>query len=226
MDETRLRLDHALGLMTLLDSSDEAMRAAFMDRAQFVTLPKGHHVCMEGDQCGVLPVVISGQARVYKSSPEGREITLYRIDPGECCILTASCIIGDRAFPAFAVTETEVDAVVIPTADFRDWFGKYEPWRSYVFTMVLRRLAAVIEYVEEIAFRKLDERLAAYLLEQSNEIGTLKRTHEQIASDLGSSREAVSRSLKDLEHEGLLQLSRGTINVVSTSGLHSRAGRS
>jgi len=225
MDNTHLQLERALRMMSLLDSTHEAMRASFMDRAQFVTLPKGHYVCMEGDQCSVLPIVISGRARVYKSSPEGREITLYRIDPGECCILTASCIIGDRAFPAYAVTETEVEAVVIPTADFQDWFGRYEAWRTYVFTMVLNRLAAVIEYVEEIAFRRLDERLAGYLVEQSTDNGTLKRTHEQIAADLGTSREAVSRALKDLEHEGLIQLSRGTIAVASPAGLSSRVGR-
>ena len=180
---------------------------------------------MEGDQCNFLPIVMTGQARVYKSSPEGREITLYRIDPGECCILTASCIIGDRAFPAFAQTESSVEAVVVPTSDFRDWFGRFESWRTYVFTILLRRLSTVIEYVEEIAFRRLDERLSAYLIEHSDAGLSVRRTHEQIAADLGSSREAVSRSLKDLEHEDLLRLGRGTIRIAAEKELRKRAAR-
>lgn len=225
MIDNEQRLEEALESVELLDKSDDAMRRAFLDRARIVTLPENHFVCMEGDQCGVLPIVLSGQARVFKSSSEGREITLYRIDPGECCILTASCIIGDRAFPAFAQAESNVEAVVIQTADFRDWFGRFEPWRSYVFTMVLRRLSTVIEYVEEIAFKRLDERLASYLIEHSVAGPSIQRTHEQIAADLGSSRETVSRSLKDLEHEKIVELGRGTIRIAAEEALRRRAER-
>jgi len=226
MSTTRPDLERALETMALLDHSSGALRSAFIENAQFVKLPPGHFICMEGDVCGMLPVVVSGQARVFKSNPDGREITLYRIESGECCILTASCIIGERRFPAFAVTETDVEAVVIPTAHFHDWCGRYEAWRSYIFAMVLNRLSSTIEYVEEIAFKRLDERLAAYLGDEADDSGRLRRTHEQIASDLGTSREAVSRALKDLENEGLLTLGRGTIGVSSKSGLVARARRS
>lgn len=172
---------------------------------------------MEGNACAHLPLILAGNARVYKLSDEGRPITLYRIPPGESCILTASCILSDRAFPAFAEAETDVEALVIPSALFREWFGQFDAWRTYVLDLLSRRLATMIELVEEVAFHRVDERLAAYLLDAG--APEIVRTHEQIAADLGTSREVVSRILKDFEHHGWVALARGMIHLHDAAAL-------
>jgi len=179
---------------------------------------------MEGDQCATLPLVLSGQARVYKSGEQGREITLYRLESGESCILTASCILAAHAFPAFAVTETEVDAVVIPSAVFRGWLTKHEAWQTYVFGLLWQRLANVIAVVEEVTFRRMDARIAAFLVARAElSEGIVKTTHDAIADELGTAREVVSRILKDFEHDGWVSLSRGAIRIIDLKELGRKA---
>lgn len=179
----------------------------------------GAFICMEGTQCASLPLVFSGTARVYKMAETGREITLYRIEPGGSCIITASCLLSDRTFPAFAVAETEVEAVLIPMPVFHAWFRHHDAWRRYLFDLLSSRLASVIELVEEVAFQRMDVRLAAYLVHAADASGEIERTHEVVAVDLGTSREVISRLLKDFERRGFVVLSRGIIRVRDREGL-------
>ena len=153
----------------------------------------------------------------------GRALTLYRIEPGESCILTASCVLSARPFPAFAEAETDVDALAVPADAFRQWFEASPPWRRYVFDLLARRFADVVELVEAVAFRRVDERLAAHLLAEGDAEGRIARTHEALASDLGTSREVVSRVLKEFEREGLVALGRGEVVVRAAEGLARRA---
>ena len=187
-------------------------------------LEGGQFICMEGSVCAALPVVLEGTARIYKMGESGREITLYRLGAGDSCILTASCILNENDFPAFAVTEDALEAFLIPPSVLRRWVRQHDAWREYVFDLMSHRLHALIAVVEEVVFRRLDVRLAAYLSERiaGLESPTLHTTHESIAYDLGSSREVVSRLLKEFEHEGLLTLGRGSIHVRDTIGLQSR----
>jgi CRP/FNR family transcriptional regulator, anaerobic regulatory protein len=181
-------------------------------QGQRVRLEPGTFICLEGAECHVVPVVISGSVRVYKMSEEGREITLYRVEEGQTCIITTSCVANGRPFPAFAVAETAVEAWGLPAGSFRALLDESEPWRAYVFDQMLGRLEHVIELVESVAFARVDERLLAYVTEAG--VGSLERTHEEIASDLGTSREVVSRLLKDLERKGRVKLGRGRITVL------------
>lgn len=210
-----------------LHDAPHGVQTAFAAEVRRRHLSSGQFICMEGDACGVLPLVLSGSARVYKSGETGRELTLYRIERGESCILTVSCIVGDRPFPAFAVAETDVVALLIPAATFRRWVLTEETWRGYAFDLLARRLSDVIETVEEVAFRRLDERVAAHLLGQAS-IGAgedlyVETTHEAVATELGSSREVVSRVLKEFEREGLVVLARGVIHITDTPGLRRKA---
>ena len=186
---------------------------------QYVNLANvdsGEFVCFEGDTCGSLSLVLDGRVRVYKIGESGREVTLYRLEAGDSCILTASCILSKKEFPAFAVVEKPVEAAIIPSNLFRDWVNSNSVWRDYVFSLFANRLADIIATVEEVAFRKMDARIAEYLLEKSSaDDGEVRTTHQKIASDLGTSREVVSRILKDFEHEGALELSRGSISVIN-----------
>ena len=216
-----LPFDRLVAAFPFLRGVPADVREALAAQGHQVRLEPGQFICMEGSQCQHLALVTAGTARVYKMGESGREITLYRIDPGESCILTATCILGQEAFPAFAVTETPVEAVLIPAFVFRQWVAEYDPWRQYVFQLLSQRLSDVIAVVEEVTFRRMDARLASYLLQalDAGDTAELHRTHEAIAADLGSSREVISRLLKDFEHADAVRLARGTVRVLDAGYL-------
>lgn len=213
--------DDVLAAFPFLHAASPAVRADFAAEVRRQRVGPGMFICMEGDTCGMLPLVVDGFARVYKASDTGRELTLYRIERGEACILTVSCILGARPFPAFAATETDVDVLLVPAASFRRWVLAHEAWRGFAFDLLARRLADVIETVEEVAFRRLDARVAAHLLQRG--VRVVPTTHEAVATELGSSREVVSRVLKELERQGLVTLTRGAIQVDDPAGLRAKA---
>lgn len=179
------------------------------------SFPVGAHLYWEGDSCSGIAFLLSGAIRIYKSGETGREITLYEIGPGETCILNASCILGNKAYPANAVTISAGELILVPAHDFRRLLGSHETMRNFVFSLLSERLGEVMELVDEVAFRRMDERLLEYLIEKSGD-GVLLATHQKIASDLGTSREVVSRLLKDFERQGKLSLARNTISLLGT----------
>lgn len=186
-------------------------------------LPVGAFVCWEGDTCAQLAIVLSGTVRVYKVGENGREITLYRIEENESCILTASCILSHVEFPAFAVVEKEVRAALIPASNLRDWMDRYDVWRAYVFELMSKRLSHVITTIEEVAFRRVDTRIAELLAHLAEKQAPITITHQEIAYELGSAREVVSRILKDFEREGIISLSRGLVMVQNRQALLEKA---
>lgn len=204
---------------------DDALKTALQQHTQDATLSAGSFICMEGEACGHLALVLNGTARVYKVSPNGREITLYRVRPGESCILTTSCILSNRPFPAFAVAETDVDARLVSASTVRTWMDTHPVWRTYVFDLLAGRLGAVITTLEEVAFRQLDTRLAQRLLDAGLDAPdrTLRTTHQRLAADLGSARAVVSRLLKDFEHNGWVTLQRGAVTLLDVDALQQMA---
>ena len=210
----------ALDAFPFISLLSESAREELSRAAVPATIDAGDFTLMEGDTCASLAIVLEGVVRVYKSGSRGREITLYRILPGESCVLTASCIMSGRPFPAFARVESAVVAIAIPASDVRRWVQGNEVWRSYVFSLVSDRLANVIEVVEEVAFGRLDRRIARYLLQSDADADSVVlTTHEHIADELGSSREVVSRILKDFENGGVVSLSRGRIRILDRATL-------
>lgn len=178
-------------------------------------MPSGTLLYREGDACPGIAFVLSGEIRVYKIGQTGREITLYEIGPGETCILNASCILSGASYPAHAATLTDVNLLLVPSGAFGRLVEGHKEMRHFVFTLLSRRLAGVMELVEEVAFGRMDERLMEYLIEKSED-GRLDATHQRIANDLGTSREVVSRLLKDFERKGIVSLSRNSIHIIKT----------
>lgn len=179
---------------------------------QVAELPAEQHICLEGDSCTHLPLMLNGTARVYKLGESGREITLYRIEPGDSCILTLSCINSTRQFPAFAVSETPIRALLLPANSVRQWMEDNNSWRNYAWSLIANRLSSIITLVEEITFQRMDQRLAEYLrLCDVDTNGLINLTHQNIAADLGTSREVISRLLKDLQQKKIIELGRGWI---------------
>jgi CRP/FNR family transcriptional regulator len=189
-----------------------------------VTVPRGAMVCMPGDLCKNLVIVESGNLRVYKPGADGRSVTLYHIGPGESCILTAGCILNNKPFPAIAETLTEVSGIAVPSGQVKQWLHDSETWRDYLFNLLAGRLEGVVELVNAVAFQRLDQRLGAWLL-QNTPGEVLEATHQRIADELGSTREVISRLLKEMEREGILTLARGSIRIQDPVGLAALVGQ-
>jgi CRP/FNR family transcriptional regulator, anaerobic regulatory protein len=192
----------------------------FFQNVQYMQLPAGASICDEGQQCAQLAMVMEGVGRVYKLSPSGREITLYRINGGESCVLTASCIMSQNAFPAMAATETPVTAILVSPKNVREWFCKDPEWQKFIFGLLSFRLNDIISVVEEVAFKRIDVRIAEQLvrhLGQGNRV--MQKTHAELAADVGSSREVISRILKDFAERGLVNLTRGSIEVIDPESI-------
>jgi len=209
--------------LPVLQAADPRLVREFKQAAFFARIPAGRDVFVEGDQIDAIALLISGVVRVYKIGETGREITLYRFGLGESCILTANAILSHQSFPAIASVEQDAEAVMIPADTFREWVRRYDLWREFVFDLLSQRLASVMTLVDEVAFRRMDKRVAALLLEQARRQNPIRITHQEIASDLGSSREVISRLLEDLAESGHIRSARGTIEVLDFARLESRA---
>ncbi|GIV88742.1 MAG: cyclic nucleotide-binding protein [Chloroflexus sp.] len=210
-------------ILPFLRDPTAAIARDFTVQATLLRLPAGATIFAEGDECNVFAVLAGGQVRVFKIGETGREITLYRFGRGESCILTTSCVLSQRNFPAIAVVEHDAAAFVVDQATFREWIDHYREWRDYVFQLLSHRLATVMAIVDEIAFRRVDVRLAEFLLRQAQgDPPTVSATHQQIAAELGTSREVVSRILADFNDDGLISSSRGQIVVRHVAGLRQR----
>lgn len=191
---------------------EPVLAESFLSHGSRQVVPAGQHLYWEGDRCNGIAFLYGGGIRVYKCGETGREITLYDIGPGETCILNASCIMGEKAYPANAVTTAPTDLLLVPAQKFRQYVESHEVMRTFVFALLSQRLNEVMSLVEEVAFRRMDERLLDYLMEKSGD-GMLSATHQKIANDLGSSREVISRLLKELERQGDVELGRNEIRV-------------
>jgi CRP/FNR family transcriptional regulator, anaerobic regulatory protein len=210
--------------MPILKHADPRLLREFQDAAFFARIPVGHDVFIEGDKVDAIALLISGVVRVYKIGETGREITLYRFGNGESCILTANAILSQKSFPAVATVEKEAEAVMIPAEAFRAWVRRYDLWREFVFELLSQRLSTVMAVVEEVAFQRMDVRLAALISERSHGSDHVHMTHQQVAAELGSSREVISRILEDFSARGMLKVSRGSIVILDREALIAHAG--
>ena len=178
---------------------------------------------VEGDRIDAIALLLSGVVRVYKIGETGREITLYRFGHGESCILTANAILSRQSFPAIATVEQEAEAVMIPADTFRDWVRRYDLWRGFVFDLLSQRLASVMAIVDEVAFRRMDTRLASFLLARRRVQHPIRITPQEIAAELGSSREVISRILEDFADRGLIRAARGVVEILDVDALQTLA---
>jgi CRP/FNR family transcriptional regulator len=210
-------------VLSVLQQADPQLVREFQQSAFFARIPSGRDVFVEGDRADAIALLISGVVRVYKIGETGREITLYRFGHGESCILTANAILSQQSFPAIATVEQEAEAVMIPAEAFRDWVRRYDLWREYVFDLFSQRLSLVMAVVDEVVFRRMDTRLAAFLLNRSRLQNPLRITHQEIAAELGSSREVISRLIEDFGSEGIVNAGRGTIEILDFDSLESRS---
>ncbi len=189
-------------------------------QVQSVRLPAGQTVFHRGDVCRNYLVVVDGSVRVQTLSPGGREVVLYRVGAGQSCVITTSCLISHESYPAEGITETETRALVIPQDIFNEALGSSEALRRFVFTSQGQRLSSLIQRVEDVAFGRIDARLAKHLVDRcENRPGPVTSTHRQLASELGTAREVISRQLKVFEKQGWIAVHRGSVEILKPDEL-------
>ena len=193
----------------------QKLRAEIAAAAQSVTVPSGATLFDERQPCQGFPFVLAGAIRVAKVAANGRELPLYRVTPGETCIITSSCLLGNVPYNARGTTESETVLVLLPQGLFNELLAQ-APFRNFIFNLFAERMADLMRLVEEVAFRKLDQRLAALLLGKGR---VVHATHQQLADELGSVREMVSRLLKGFAEQGLVALGREQIEIRDAAGL-------
>ncbi len=193
---------------------DSGLGKSILDQAQSLSCAENSNLYFSGDTCSQIAFIVSGEIRVFRRSETGREITLYEIGPGDTCILNASCILSGHKYPADAITTCACELLMLPASFFRQLVDEKEVMRTYVFSLLSERMADVMTLLDEVVFSRMDERVIDYLIEKSDE-GQLSTTHQVIASDLGTSREVVSRLLKGFEKKGKVALARNHIRIIN-----------
>lgn len=185
-----------------------------------VHLQEGTCILRDGEYGTHIPLVIKGIIRVIKISESGRAINLYRVNRGESCILLMSSALSGVPYPATAIIEEETQALLIPVAQFTDLMNRYESVRAFVCHHFNHRFIALITLIEEIVFKRMDQRLIEFILDRTSpEHESLMATHEEISLELGTAREVVTRLLKDLEKKNCISVKRGKTTVLARSEL-------
>lgn len=212
MKDTPQLRTKVFSLFPFLKNAGHEIQTEFFEHGNLTRFESRQPICVQEDKRTCVPFILEGTARVYKLGQSGREITLYRIHPGQCGIMIAVCTLSHKPFPAFTAAETEVQAVLIAPDVLHRWFDEFRPWREFVCSMLASRFSEVIAVIEEVAFQRVEVRTAEYLLEAIPVNGAILKTHQDIATDIGTAREVVSRVLKGFEHRGFIRLFRGKIH--------------
>ncbi len=181
------------------------------DEGVFFNISDEQTIFDVGSACRNFVMPVSGAIRVIKPAESGREILLYRLEPGDCCIVTLSCLLNNTPYIARAVAEGELSVTGIPKQLFIQLTKESEPFRTFIFQQFGFRLTQLMVLIEEITFKKLDQRLAMLLLEKGPSVQV---THQILAIELGSVREVISRLLHDFRDQGALYLERGRIEIL------------
>ena len=191
-----------------------------LENSAGLTYKKGRNV-HNGNECTGLILVRRGCLRIYMLSEEGREITLYRLNSGGMCMLSASCVIKSITFDVFVDAEEDSDCIVISGGAFADLSERVPSVKIFALEATVSRFSEVMWVMQQILFMSVDRRLANFLLDEASKTGDdmLKLTHEQIAKYIGSAREVVSRMLKYFSSEGVIESSRGGIRILDKAGL-------
>jgi CRP/FNR family transcriptional regulator len=195
--------------------------AALVAPQTLMHLPAGSQVFAEHQPCQGFPLLLAGSIKVVKLAASGRELMLYRVTPGGSCIISSSCLLGHTDYNARGIAETPLTLTILPLPTFSRLMLEYPAFRDFIFHLFAERIGELMQLVEEVAFARLDQRLAKLLLTRNEDV--LHVTHQQLADELGSVREIVSRLLKGFAAQGLVTLGREQLSITDRSGLQKLA---
>lgn len=206
-----------------LDSLAAPIKARLTHDSKIVAVPQGTVIFGPGKAPENMLLLLDGVVRVHQTSESGREIVLYRVAAGESCVLTTACLLAYEDYQAEGVAETDVTAVAIPRRVFDLLIADSEAFRRFVFSAYSRRITDLFTIIEEVAFQRMDIRLAQKLLAMADQAGQIKATHQIMAAELGTAREVVSRLLQEFQRRGEVEIGRGEIRIRKPDALKALA---
>ncbi len=195
------------------------IRSQLESGSQIVNVPAGTQVFSPGQTADNLLLLLDGTIRVQQKSDTGREVFLYRVHAGESCVLTTACMLAFEDYSADGIAETDVSAVAIPLGTFDDLVARSEVFRNFVFAAYSRRITDLFTLIDDIVFQRMDVRLAARLLELSDQNNIVRATHAVLGTELGTAREVISRILSEFHRRGWIEQSRGEVHLINRDGL-------
>ncbi len=195
------------------------IRSQLESGSQIVNVPAGTQVFSPGQTADNLLLLLDGTIRVQQKSDTGREVFLYRVHAGESCVLTTACMLAFQDYSADGIAETDVSAVAIPRGTFDDLVARSEVFRNFVFAAYSRRITDLFTLIDDIVFQRMDVRLAARLLELSDQNNIVRATHAILGTELGTAREVISRILSEFHRRGWIEQSRGEVHLINRDGL-------
>ena len=210
-----------LALYPALAGLPAARLAELLQPQAVMRLPAGTQVFAEHQPCQGFPLLVEGSIKVVKLAASGRELMLYRVAPGGSCIISSSCLLGHTEYNARGIAETPLTLLALPVGAFSMLMLEHTPFRDFVFHLFADRIGELMQLVEEVAFSRLDQRLAKLILARNTD--SLNVTHQQLADELGSVREIVSRLLKGFAAQGLVTLGREQLTISDRPGLQKLA---
>ena len=184
-----------------------------LEQLEVVEIPPGQVILKEYEYIKVIPIVLEGSIKLRKLDPTGREIIFYHIEPGESCILSITSCLNNRESQAEAIIEKKTRMIIVEASRVRGWMDEFSSWRQFVVKLYYSRMADLMTLVDLVVFKSVDSRLILHLKDHAvnNE---LEITHQQLAGELGTAREVISRLLKQMENENLISLERGKIKLI------------
>ncbi len=211
--------DHWVERFPGLSRLEPAIKDLLMARSAVIDLPANATVFGPGKSPENMLFLLEGTVRVQQVSETGHEIVLYRIQAGESCVLTTACLLGYDDYSAEGITETLVRAVAVPRDVFDDLVSQSKTFRDFVFAAFAKRITDLFLMIDEVAFQRLDVRLADKLIKLSDTLGIVATTHQKLSVELGTAREVVSRQLQEFQRRGWIEQSRGRVAIVDPSQL-------
>ena len=189
-----------------------------INKLPVVKISAGQILFHQGQVCEAYFILVRGSARVFTRSSSGKEVLLYHVEPGDLCILTTTCLLGGERYPAEGVAETDMAVRLLPKTQFDELINNNAEFRAMVFASFGARIGSLIRTIEKLTLESIEQRLAKYLLIQPG--NSIHITHQDIAMEIGSAREVVSRHLKRFEAKQWLELGRGQIVILDREALY------
>lgn len=202
-----------------LSALDESEQQQLIENSQLMTVKKDSIIFGPDKVPANLLLLLQGTVRVQQLSEKGREIVLYRIRAGESCVMTTACLLTLENYTAQGITETDIQAAAIPLKVFDELISQSTKFRQFVFSAYSRRIADLFHIIEDVAFQRIDVRLAEKILDLAQGSSSISTTHQQLSVELGTAREVISRQLSEFQRRNWVTLSRGVVNLQDADAL-------
>jgi len=202
-------------LYPVLSGVNQELLDRSLSGAKLITLKKGTLIFDELQPCNTFPFILSGKIRIFKQSINGRELSLYTVESGDTCIVTTGCLLGNEVYNASGMVKKDTDLIMLSASSFDELLNA-PAFREFIFSVISKKILELLQLVEAVAFHKLDRRLASLLIQQGKK---LKISHQELADELGTVREMITRLLNSFSDTGLIRLSRGRIEILDVPAL-------